>query len=225
MQQVAQPGRDGTSEPGLGGEQPAESTETVKSALLIQIFDSRGWQASCRSSCRRSTIECLGMTPYQIHGPARTCSRTGRELRPGEAVYSVLWERDGQLVRQDFAREAWSGAPAGAVAWWLGRVPVSGVRSRPVIQDDLLVECLDHLAGSDDVGRQRFRYVAALLLMRRKRFQFQDSDRSRRDVMVLRDVKTGRIYEIPDPHLTEEEMAAARDELFRVLGWDEGGEP
>ena len=42
----------------------------------------------------------------------RRCAATGRELRPGEAFYSVLTDEAAKLVRQDYSAEAWTGPPA-----------------------------------------------------------------------------------------------------------------
>jgi len=161
------------------------------------------------------------MTNYQIHGPARVCAATGRELRPGEAVLSVLTDDGGQFVRTDYSADAWPGPPAGAIAWWAGRIPEAGRAGKPTINDDLLVDCFEHLADTADPARQKFRYVVALLLMRRKRFKFEDSrKRDDRETLVVRDAKSGRRFEVDDPQLTEPEMDAVRDEVFRVLGWE-----
>ena len=161
------------------------------------------------------------MTNYQISGPARACAATGRELKPGEKVFSVLRDEGGRFVRTDYAADAWPGPPAGAVAWWAGRVPEAGRPAKPVINDDLLVDCFEHLAGTTDPARQRFRYVVALLLMRRKRFKFDDArKRDDAETLVVRDARSGRKHELVDPQLTEPEMDAVRDEVFRVLGWE-----
>ncbi len=160
------------------------------------------------------------MTNYEIHGPTRTCAATGRELRAGEKVYSVLWDNGGEFVRKDYAVDAWTGPPDGAIAWWLGRIPESGRPAKPTINDDLLVDCFEHLADNPDPGRMRFRYVVALLLMRRKRFRFEDARKQGdRETLVVRDIRTGRQHETMDPQMTEPEMDAVRDEVFRVLGW------
>src|SRR5262245_55846306 len=109
----------------------------------------RGFGPSPRSgplsAPQRSLYDCngSGMTNYQIHGPARVCAATGRELRPGEKVFSVLRDESGQFVRTDYAADVWPGPPAGVVAWWAGRVPEGGKPARPVINDDLLADCLD----------------------------------------------------------------------------------
>jgi hypothetical protein len=161
------------------------------------------------------------MTNYQLHGPARVCAASGRELRAGDTIYSVLRDEGGQFVRTDYAADAWPGPPAGAIAWWSVRIPEAGRPAKPTINDDVLVDCFEHLADTTDPARQKFRYVVALLLMRRKRFKFDDArKRDDRETLVVRDAKSGRRYEIDDPQLTEPEMDAVRDEVFRVLGWE-----
>jgi hypothetical protein len=161
------------------------------------------------------------MTNYQLHGPARVCAASGRELRAGDTIFSVLRDDGGQFVRTDYATEAWPGPTTGAIAWWSVRIPEAGRSTRPTINDDILVDCFEHLADTTDPARQKFRYVVALLLMRRKRFKFDDArKRDDRETLVVRDAKSGRRYEIDDPQLTEPEMDAVRDEVFRVLGWE-----
>jgi len=160
------------------------------------------------------------MTNYEIHGPARVCTATGRELKPGEKVFSVLFDEMGQFVRKDFAADAWPGPPNGAIAWWQSRIAEAGRPVKPTINDDLLVDCFEHLADTTDAGRIRFRYVVALLLMRRKRFKFEDARKhGDNESLVVRDSKTGRRHETADPQMNEQEMDAVRDEVFRVLGW------
>lgn len=161
------------------------------------------------------------MTTYQIQGPTKQCALTGRTLKAGEKFYSVLTDQAGQLVRTDYSVEAWKGPPAGAIAFWSGRIPSSNRPPRPTINEGLLVDCFAHLADSTDVSRQHFRYVLALLLMRKKRFRFEDVRREgRQEFLCLRDVQTGQRHELLDPRLTEAEMQSVQEEIFRVLGWE-----
>ena len=157
-----------------------------------------------------------------IQGPTRLCAGTGRELRPGERFYGVLVEEAGRFVRRDFAADAWTLPPSGAVAYWAGRVPAAERPRKPAFNDDLLRDCFAHLAAATEPDRLNFRYVVALLLMRRKRLKFEDASRDAagRDVLVLREPKTGAVHHVVDPRLTDEQMAAVQDEVFQVLGWE-----
>jgi hypothetical protein len=160
------------------------------------------------------------MTPYQIQGPTRRCAGTGRELKAGEAHYSVLIEEGGQFVRKDYAVDAWDAPPEGVIAYWRGRIPTES-RQTPVFNDDLLLECFTHLGDAKEPGQRQFRYVVALLLMRRKRLKFEDVRRRDGDeYLCLKDGKSGMRYEVLDPHLTDAEMTTVQNEVFRVLGWE-----
>ena len=147
------------------------------------------------------------MTDYDIQGPARVCAATGRELKPGDRFFAVLATDSGRLVRTDYAADASPGPPPGAVAYWAGKVPHAGHKpKKPVVNDDLLLDCFDRLKGSTDPDGLNFRYVAALLLMRRKRFKFEDAarDDQGRDVLIVRDSRGGAIHHVIDPRLTDE---------------------
>jgi hypothetical protein len=163
------------------------------------------------------------MTEYDIQGPTRVCAATGRELKPGDRYFAALTEDAGKLVRIDYAADAWPGPPHGALAYWAGKVPTAGHKPRkPVINDDLLLDCFDRLKDSSDPDGLNFRYVATLLLMRRKRFKFEDASRDDhgRDVMIVRDTRGGAVYHVIDPRLTDDQIAAVQTEVFRVLGWE-----
>lgn len=158
----------------------------------------------------------------EIQGPTRVCAGSGRELRPGERFYGALVDEAGKFVRRDFATEAWTTPPPGTIAYWAGRVPASERPRKPTFNDDLLLDCLTHLTGTGEPDRLNFRYVVALLLMRRKRLKFEDAfrDEAGRDVLILKDARGGAVHQVVDPRLTDEQISAVQDEVFRVLGWE-----
>lgn len=157
------------------------------------------------------------MMDYQVQAPTRRCAATGRDIRPGERYHSVLRDRDGKFVREDFAADAWLGTPDGAYGHWMGRVPADGeANRRPPIDDEMLVECFQRLDGATETAKVHFRYVVALLLMRRKRFKFEDTVG---DTLTLRDTRSGERVAVTDPGLSTEQMTTVQDEVFQVLGW------
>jgi hypothetical protein len=161
------------------------------------------------------------MIDYQIQANTRRCTASGRELQPGERFYSVLLDQEGSFVRQDYSSEAWQGPPAGAFSFWAGRVPAAEAPRRPRIDDDLLLDCFERLEGQGEAGRVRFRYIVALLLLRRKRLRFEEARVGNgQEVLCLRCVRSGRAHEVVNPRLTDEELAAVQDEVFKVLGWE-----
>jgi len=159
------------------------------------------------------------MLDYQIQPNTRRCCVNGRELRPGERYHSVLLDEGGKFVRKDYSEEAWQGPPAGAFSFWAGRIPPPQARRRPPIDDDLLMDCFLRLEGQTEPGRINFRYVLALLLMRRRRLKFE-AQGSAPDSLCLRCGRTGAQYQVANPCLSEEEMAAVQEDVFQALGWE-----
>jgi len=161
------------------------------------------------------------MIDYQIQPNTRRCFITGRELKPGEKFYSVLLDESGQFVRHDYGAEVWQGPPEGAFSFWAGKVPVSDENKRPRIDDEMLLDCFCRLEGQADSGRINFRYVVSLLLMRRKRLKFEAAHtEDGHEILRLRESRTGAEYEVVNPGLTDDEMAAVQEEVLRVLGWE-----
>src|SRR5262249_49078903 len=142
------------------------------------------------------------------------------ELQPGERFYTVLVEDQGRLERKDYSSEAWQGPPAGAFGFWTGRIPAAGQARRLPIDDEMLVDCFARLEGAIEAERIDFRYVLALLLMRRKRLKFEETLlEGDHEILLLRDARSGQQARVINPRLIEAEMSAVQDEVFKVLGW------
>jgi hypothetical protein len=161
------------------------------------------------------------MTEYQIQSCTRRCAVTGRELHPGERYFSVLLDEGGSFTRKDYSLEAWEGPPEGAFSFWQSRLAPGQTQRRPVIDDEMLMECLNRLEGEDDPARLSFRYVLALLLMRRRRLRLEESRREgTQEVLCLRCARSGARYRVLDPGLSDDELESVQDDVFRALGWE-----
>ena len=157
---------------------------------------------------------------YQIEPNTRRCAVTGRELQPGERYYAALIENGAEFERRDFSAAAWQGPPAGAFSFWAGRVPPPDTKAKPCFDDDLLEECFQRLEGQLDPSRVNFRYVVALLLVRRRRFKLEAGESDAAPTMTVRRVRTGERSVVTNPQLSEDEMIQVQDEVFQVLGWN-----
>jgi hypothetical protein len=161
------------------------------------------------------------MMDYQIQPITRRCSVTGRQLHPGETFFTALLEEGAHFQRLDYCSEAWQGPPPGSFSFWTGRVPPHADQNKPRFDDDLLLDCFHRLEGQDDPGRVNFRYVVALLLMRRKRLKFERTiSEGNGEKLCLRCPQTGATHLVVNPRLSEDEMSQVQEEVFKVLGWE-----
>ena len=161
------------------------------------------------------------MLDYQVQPHSRCCAATGRELQPGEKFFSALIEENGKLIRQDFSCQAWQGPPNGTFGYWCGAVPGKDQVRKVRVDADRLLECFQHLDAASGADQVQFRYVLALLLMRAKRFKLVDTRReASREILRLRCVRGGTQYDVVNPLLTTDELAAVQEQVLQVLGWD-----
>src|SRR5262245_18773892 len=160
-------------------------------------------------------------TLYPVMNHARICAITGRPLVAGEKYCSALFDDSGQFVRKDYSAAGWPGPPEKAFAFWTGKVPDQHQKRRLTFDGDLLMECFVRLADDTDPHKVSFRYVVALLLLRRKQLRFKDVRReSGQEFLQLECAKTGSAFEVLDPRLSEADMASVQEEVIKVLGWE-----
>jgi hypothetical protein len=161
------------------------------------------------------------MDEYQIQPNTRQCCMTGRVLAPGEKYHSVVLEEQGRLVRRDYSEAAWQGLPPGVFGYWTGHVPDKEAARKLRKDDDLLFDCLMRLESAADPKQLNFRYVVALLLLRGKKLQFEDTRKEDGlEFLRLRNPKTGDILEVLNRQLSEAEIETVREEVFQVVGWE-----
>lgn len=161
------------------------------------------------------------LTDYRLQPSTRRCTATGRELRPGDRYYGVLFDEAGAFVRKDYSAEAWEGPPEGAFSFWMSRVAGQETRKKLVVDDELLLDCFTRLEGQEDPGRLRFRFVVALLLARRRRLILEGMDtEDGREVLRLRCSRSGAGHRVENPGLSEEEIVSVQEEVFQLLGWE-----
>jgi len=161
------------------------------------------------------------MTEYQIQPNTRQCAVSGRSLQPGEKYYAVLVEEGERWLRRDYSAESWQGPPADAIGFWCGRVPPADAAQKPRFDDDMLLDCFTGLGGEPEPRKISFRYVIALLLMRRRRFKFERTLREDGyDKLCLRCAKTSAEHQVIDPALSDTELEKVQGDVFQVLGWN-----
>jgi len=171
---------------------------------------------------------------YKITPSTRTCHVCNRRFGVGDEYYSAVVEAEGDevLARHDFCPDCWSPEAAGRYfSFWRTRVPAPPPdrRAGPRLVDlDRLLQLFDHLSGTDEEHAQRFRYVLALALMRKRRLRLVASRRlpgRQGEALTLREVGTQRQHTVRCPPLSEDEIRSVTDRLGEILDmpqrWDE----
>lgn len=169
---------------------------------------------------------------YKIDPSPRRCRACQREFAVGEEYFSAVAEtpEENRLSRHDFCPACWR--PDGEVyfSFWRTRVPEpeAPVRRGPRVDLARLMPLFERLADAPDEAAGRFRYVLALVLMRKRRLKIVESRRlagGRGEELVLRETGSDRRHTVSCPRVTEDEIRSVADRLREILDmpdrWDE----
>ena len=195
---------------------------------------------------------------YEIARSSGTCAITGRALLPGEAYIAALVEADANdpapantlgFNRLDISLDAWNrhggnDRPARIFAHWKAVVPEPNQKKKLFVDNDVLMNLLRRLADVKEPQRLAFRFVLALILMRKKMLRY-DSTQKRSAIVPLPDdpdatqtieqewwLMTPKLdltkgpfgkwneeerIEVLDPHLDEAQIQQVTEQLNEIL--------
>ena len=163
---------------------------------------------------------------WQLDAPKGRCAVTNRPLTEGEPFYSVLFEDDaveGGFRRVDYSLEAWQGVPEGAFCSFKTQVPVREKRRRLLVDNDVLVNFFLRLADETNPLRVQFRFVLALILMRKKILRYDGCEKhDTQEVWQMTLMGDQSEHRVMNPHLTEEQIEGVSGQLGAILHGDAG---
>jgi len=158
------------------------------------------------------------------------CAATGTPLKPGDAVVTALFERPGDEVldRRDYLEAAWTELPRpeGLFAFWRGVVPDPGAPKSRLIDGASMMSIFEQLEGATEPRRIAFRYLLALVLVRRRLLTLVGSTPARGEDPTLLLVRPKGVapeeppIEVVDPLMDEATIADATEQLQSILKAD-----
>ena len=160
---------------------------------------------------------------WNISRSQRRCSRCDKEFAEEEAYYSALFDTGAEFERKDFCPGCWA-APDGshrgqAFSFWKTEIPKAGEQKRVFVDDAVIFDFFQRLASEEEQPVKRnFRYILALMLMRKKVLKFKDVVRENdKEYLVLRRSRTQEEHRVLNPQLTDEETEQVKNELTTIL--------
>lgn len=160
-------------------------------------------------------------TEWNVEHRAGRCAATGRELGEGEEFYTVLFAEGESLRRVDVSLEAWTGPPDGAYCFFKSRVPPREKRRRLLVDNDVLVNFFLRLADEAEPARVRFRFVLALILMRKRLLKYEGSVAENGvETWLMAMGKEREVHRVVNPRLTDDQIAGVSEQLSAILHSD-----
>ena len=160
---------------------------------------------------------------WQVESPHGVCAATRRTLAEGEEFYTVLFEDGESFRRADFSLEAWTGPPEGSFCHFKTRVPVRQKKKQLLVDDELLMAFFTRLADEAETARVHFRFVLALILMRKKKLRYDGSQVSNGvETWTMTVPREGKVHRVVNPRLNDAEIESVSGQLSAILHGDMG---
>ena len=156
---------------------------------------------------------------WDIGKTSLACAACGKEFAEEQRVFSVLCDDPVNLARKDYCSTCWPQQDTGVLfSFWQTAIPRRDAPVRRFVNDEIVLDLFRRLSGQDNAERRNFRYVLALLLMRRKVLKFRAFRREEGgDVLVVYDRLEDCEHAVLDPRLTEEQIQQVTEEVGQVL--------
>ncbi len=168
--------------------------------------------------------------PWEIGRPADQCAATGRAIEPGDEFMAALVEReDGAFERIDFAMDAWPDVerPPQLFAFWRAVRAAPNAKNQPLLDASTIGDLFDQLAEATEPRRVAFRYVLALVLVRKRKLELlKQRAASGEDPPLLLVRFRGTDKELPpieviDPEMDDETIIAISEQIQQIMALDD----
>jgi hypothetical protein len=164
------------------------------------------------------------MADWEIARTTGQCNQCQAELKEGDEYYGVLFEAAEGFERKDFCPGCWEqGSPEG-FCFWKSRVPIKETKKEKLlVDDDVLINFFERLDQQTDPLRVRFRFVLALLLMRKKLLRYEQTiTDGENEHWQMRLTKTNALHQVFNPKMDDEQIAAVSSQLGVILRGETG---
>ena len=160
---------------------------------------------------------------YNIAKPSGRCTACQRPLQPGEEFVATIRETSEDFLREDFCTACWDAdgrdRDAGRFGIWRSRVPQPEEKKKRFIDDELLSNFFERLDAAQEPAKINFRFVLALLLMRKKMLVYDRMEKlpDGREVWTMHFKGSDRRHQVVDPHMDDLKIAQVREHLGQIL--------
>ena len=163
------------------------------------------------------------MADWNVAKTAGVCSVSGRQLEESEEFYCALFDTPEGFERRDFAAEHWTGPPEEAYCFWKSKIPPKEKKKQTFVDDEVLVQFFQRLSDEKDSVKENFRFVLALILMRKRILKYEATIRDGADeVWRMRLVKEQSAHEVRNPRLDDGQITEVSAQLGQILHSDMG---
>ena len=161
------------------------------------------------------------MDEWEVSKPLGQCCGSGKKIECGEEYFAALVETEDGLQRRDFCADYWLAEKPDVFCYWKTKLPFPDEKKQIFVDDEMLMAFFERLGKETEQEKINFRFVLALVLMRKRRLKY-DSSKNENDMEIwrLRVVGDKEFVEVVNPHLDEEQIEQLSSQIGQILQVD-----
>jgi len=161
------------------------------------------------------------MDEWEVSKPLGQCCGSGKKIEYGEDYFAALVETEEGLARRDFCADYWNSAKPDVFCYWKSRLPQPNEKKHIFIDDRMLMAFFERLEQESEQEKINFRFVLALVLMRKRRLKYDSSKiEGDKEIWRLRVAGEKEFVEVINPHLDEEQIEQLTSQIGDILQTD-----
>lgn len=161
------------------------------------------------------------MDNWAINKPLGQCSGSGKPIEPGQDYFGALVATEEGLQRHDFSAEFWEEEKPEVFCYWKSRLPAADEKKPLFVDDEMLMAFFERLAEETEQEKVNFRFVLALILMRKRRLKYDATiNEDGKEIWRLRVVGEGVFADVVNPHLDDEQVEQLSSQIGQILHAD-----
>lgn len=161
------------------------------------------------------------MEDWPITKSAGQCFGTGRQIKSDEEYFAALVETEQGFARRDYCVDFWNENKPAVYCFWKTKLAAADQKKKIFVDDEMLMSFFERLASETEQSKVNFRFVLALILMRKRRLKYDSTvSRDEGEIWHLKVAGENRFVDVVNPHLSEEQIEQLSGQLGQILQTD-----
>ncbi|MHC4570642.1 MAG: hypothetical protein ACYS0C_01010 [Planctomycetota bacterium] len=158
------------------------------------------------------------MDKWEVSKPLGQCSGTGKKIEYSEEYFAALVETEEGLQRRDFCADYWEVEKPNVFCYWKTKLPHPDQKKQVFVDDEMLIAFFERLERESEQEKINFRFVLALILMRKRRLKYDSSvTEANKEIWRLRVVGGKETVEVINPHLDKQQIEQLSSQISQIL--------
>jgi hypothetical protein len=161
------------------------------------------------------------MDEWEVSKPLGQCCGSGKKIESGEEYFAALVETEEGLARRDFCADYWHSEKPDVFCFWKTTLPRPDGKKHIFVDDEMLMAFFERLERESEQEKINFRFVLALILMRKRRLKYDSSKtEGNREIWRLRIVGGQEFVDVINPNLDDEQIEQLTSQIGEILQTD-----